>query len=91
MGHRFRALDGGVLESVLDGPRAEQALRDSLAMHERVVAAARSVVNIDLAQPKAAALEPAAQALGVTGAPGTWPPSFFTTLHGHLARATATA
>jgi glyoxylase-like metal-dependent hydrolase (beta-lactamase superfamily II) len=91
MGHRFRALDGRVLESVLDGPQAEQALRDSLAMHERVVAAARSVVNIDLAQPKAAALEPAARALGVTGEPVTWPPSFFTTLHGHLARATATA
>jgi len=48
-------------------------------------------VNLDLAQPKAAALEPAARALGVTGAPATWPPSFFTTLHGHLARATATA
>src|SRR5258708_39801791 len=91
MGHRFRALDGSVLESVLDGPQVEQALKDSLAMHERVVAAARSVVNIDLAQPKAAALEPAAHALGVTGEPATWPPSFFTTLHGHLARAAATA
>jgi glyoxylase-like metal-dependent hydrolase (beta-lactamase superfamily II) len=91
MGHRFRALDGSVLESVLDGPQVERALKDSLAMHERVVAAARSVVNIDLAQPKAAALEPAAHALGVTGEPATWPPSFFTTLHGHLARAAATA
>jgi hypothetical protein len=91
MGHRFRALDGSLLESVLDGPRVEQALRDSLAMHERVVAAARSVMNLDLAQPKAAALQPAAQALGVTGEPATWPPSFFITVHGHLARASARA
>jgi hydroxyacylglutathione hydrolase len=91
MGHRFRALDGTLLESVLDGPRVEQALRDSLAMHERVVAAARHVVTLDVAQPKAAALRPAAETLGVSGDPATWPPSFFTTLHGHLARATARA
>jgi len=87
MGHRFRALDG----TVLDGPRVEQALRDSLAMHERVVAAARNLMTVDVSQPKAAALRPAAEVLGVTGEPATWPPSFFTTLHGHLARATATA
>jgi hydroxyacylglutathione hydrolase len=91
MGHRFRALEGTLLESVLDGPRGEQALRDSLAMHERVVAAARHVVTLDVAQPKAAALRPAAETLGVSGDPATWPPSFFTTLHGHLARATARA
>jgi hypothetical protein len=91
MGHRFRALDGSVLESVLDGPLVEQALRDSLAMHERVVEAARSIASADVAHPKAAALAPAARALGVTGEPTTWPPSFFTTLHGHLARAATRA
>jgi hypothetical protein len=90
-GHRFRALEGTLLELVLDGPRVEQALRDSLAKHERVVAAARHVVTLDVAQPKAAALRPAAETLGVSGDPATWPPSFFTTLHGHLARATARA
>jgi hydroxyacylglutathione hydrolase len=91
MGHRFRALEGTLLESVLDGTRVEQALRDILAMHERVVAAAHHVVTLDVAQPKAAALRPAAETLGVSGDPATWPPSFFTTLHGHLARATARA
>jgi glyoxylase-like metal-dependent hydrolase (beta-lactamase superfamily II) len=89
MGHRFRALDGTVLESVLDGPLVAQTLRDSLAMHERVVAAARNVTALDLSNPKATALQPAAEALGVSGDPSTWPPSFFTTLHGHLARAAA--
>jgi glyoxylase-like metal-dependent hydrolase (beta-lactamase superfamily II) len=89
MGHRFRALDGSVLDSVIVGPLVEQALRDSLAMHERVVAAAHNVATFDLSQPNAAALQPAAQALGLTGDPTTWPPSFFTTLHGHLARAAA--
>jgi glyoxylase-like metal-dependent hydrolase (beta-lactamase superfamily II) len=91
MGHRFRALDGTVLDSVIDGPRVEQVLRDSLAMHERVVAAARSVTSLDVSNPAAAALQPAAEALGVTGEPSAWPPSFFTTLHGHLARAAARA
>jgi hydroxyacylglutathione hydrolase len=91
LGHRFRALDGTLLESVLDGPRVEKALRDSLTMHAQVVAAARTVVTLDVAQPKAAALRPAAEALGVTGDPATWPASFFTTLHGHLARTAATA
>lgn len=91
MGHRFRLLDGSVLDSVIEGQRVEQALRDSLAMHERVSLAARNVVALDVAQPKAAALQPAARALGVAGEPTTWPPSFFTTLHGHLARDAARA
>ena len=75
MGHCFRALDGTVLESVVDGPLVEKTLRDSLAMHERVVAAARTVTTLNVADPKAAALRPAAQALGVTGEPSTWPPA----------------
>jgi glyoxylase-like metal-dependent hydrolase (beta-lactamase superfamily II) len=90
MGHRFRALDGTLLESVLDGPQVERALRDSVAVHERVVAAASTVISLDLANPKADALAPAAQALGLsTDDPAAWPAAFFTTLHGHLARAAA--
>jgi glyoxylase-like metal-dependent hydrolase (beta-lactamase superfamily II) len=91
MGHRFRAPDGTVLESVIDGPLVEKTLRDSLAVHERVVAAAQSVKALDLANLKASALQPAAEAMGVTGDPTTWPASFFTTLHGHLARAATRA
>ena len=88
MGHRFRALDGSVLESVLDGPSVERALRDSVAMHERMAAAARTVTTLDVGNPRADALAPAAEALGLpAGDPTAWPPSFFTTLHGHLARA----
>jgi hydroxyacylglutathione hydrolase len=90
MGHRFRALDGTVLESVLDGPAVERALRDSLAMHQRLVEVARTVTTLDVANPKADALKPAAQALGLSTAdPAAWPPPLFTTLHGHLARAAA--
>jgi glyoxylase-like metal-dependent hydrolase (beta-lactamase superfamily II) len=91
MGHKFRAGDGSVLDAVLDGPLVEKALRDSLAMHARVTAAARTVVDLDPAQPRAAALQPAADALGLTGDPTTWPPAFFITVHGHLARAATRA
>ncbi len=92
MGHRFRALDGTNFESVIDGPTVERALRDSLAMHERMVAAAATVTDADLAHPKASALAPAAEALGFSADdPGAWPSPFFITVHGHLARAAAPA
>jgi len=91
MGHRFRGLDGTPGDSVLDGPAVEQALRDSLAIHDRMAAAARQVISIDVDHPKAAALAPAAAALGLPPEdPGTWPSPLFITLHGHLARAAAT-
>jgi glyoxylase-like metal-dependent hydrolase (beta-lactamase superfamily II) len=91
MGHRFRSLDGTPLDSVLDGPQqVESALRDSIAVHERMVAAARTVTQLDVAHPKAEALAPAAEALGLPAEdPSAWPAPFFTTLHGHLARAAA--
>ena len=95
MGHRFRSLDGTPFDSVLDGREAvDRALRDSVAMHEKVVAAARSVSAVNLADPQgqAAALAPAAQALGFAPEdPSAWPPSFFITMHGHLARAASAA
>jgi hydroxyacylglutathione hydrolase len=92
MGHRFRALDGSIFDSVLAGPAVERALRDSLAMHERIVQAARGVTSLDPAHPKAAALAPAAEALGLKADdPANWPAPFFITLHGHLARAASTA
>ena len=89
MGHRFRAMDGSVLDSVLDGRAAvERALRDSFAMHERMAAAANSVSALDVSNPRAAALEPAAEALGLPAGDATaWPPPLFITLHGYLARA----
>jgi hydroxyacylglutathione hydrolase len=92
MGHHFRGRDGKVLDSVLDGPLVESALRDSITMHERVAAAARHVSDLDVANPRASALAPAAEALGLpaTG-PSAWPAAFFTTLHGHLARTPARA
>ena len=44
--------------------------------------------TLDVGNPRADALAPAAEALGLpAGDPTAWPPSFFTTLHGHLARA----
>jgi glyoxylase-like metal-dependent hydrolase (beta-lactamase superfamily II) len=90
MGHRFRALDGSQLESVVDGPLVERALRDSLAVHERMLAAASTITTLDVANPHALALVPAARALGLqVDDPKAWPAPFFTTLHGHLARAAA--
>jgi len=92
MGHRFKALDGGAFESVIDGPTVERAIRDSLAIHERMAAAAREVGSFDPANPTAAALAPAAAALGLPEDPAAWPSPLFITLHGHLAaRAAATA
>jgi hypothetical protein len=91
MGHRFRALDGSSFDSVIEGPMIERAIRNSLAMHERIVAAARTVSDVDLANPKAAALAPAAVYLGLGDDPAAWPSPFFITLHGHLARAAAAA
>jgi hydroxyacylglutathione hydrolase len=92
MGHRFRALDGSMFESVLDRPAVEHALRDSLAMHQRMVGAAATVVSVDVSHPAAEALVPAARALGLpTAAPAAWPAPFFTTLHGHLVRAVSRA
>jgi glyoxylase-like metal-dependent hydrolase (beta-lactamase superfamily II) len=90
LGHRFRRLDGTSFDAVIDGPTVEHALRESLAMHERLVAAARQVTAADLDQPKASALAPAAAALGLPAHhPAAWPPALFVTLHGHLARAAA--
>jgi glyoxylase-like metal-dependent hydrolase (beta-lactamase superfamily II) len=93
MGHRFRRPDGTANDSIIDGPRnVERALRDSLAVHERMAAAAALVKDVDLANPRAEALAPAAQALGLpSDDPSAWPAPFFTTLHGHLARAAARA
>ena len=90
MGHRFRGIDGTPGDSVRSGAAVEQALRESLAIHDRMAAAARHVTAIDVNAPKAAALAPAAAALGLPpDDPTAWPPSLFITLHGHLARAAA--
>jgi hydroxyacylglutathione hydrolase len=92
MGHRFRALDGSMFESVLDGPAVEHALSDSLAMHQRMASAAAKVTSVDVSHPSAEALVPAAQALDLpTADPSAWPAPFFTTLHGHLLRAVSRA
>jgi hydroxyacylglutathione hydrolase len=92
MGHRFRALDGSVFDSVVDGPAVERALRDSLAMHERMMTAAARVTALDVTNPRADALKPAAEVLGLPpDDPTAWPPPFFITVHGHLARAASHA
>jgi hydroxyacylglutathione hydrolase len=91
MGHRFRALEGESFDSVIEGPTVERAIRDSLSMHERIADAARRVGSIDLTTARAADLAPAAKALGLPDDPVAWPPSFFITIHGHLARAAAAA
>jgi hydroxyacylglutathione hydrolase len=91
MGHRFRLSDGTALESVIDGPQLERALRDSVALHERLSSLAREV-NLDLSHPRAEALRPVAEALGFSpDDPHSWPPSIFTTLHGYMKAASATA
>ena len=92
MGHRFRALDGGNFESVVDGATVERALHESITMHARLAEAADRVTDLDIAQPKAVALAPALEALGYDAAdPASWPAPAFLTLHGHLkARAAAT-
>jgi glyoxylase-like metal-dependent hydrolase (beta-lactamase superfamily II) len=83
-GHHFRLADGTVLESVIDGPQVASALRDSLAMHERLSELSRSVDPGGLDQPTAEALRPVAESLGLKpDQPNTWPPSLFITLHGY--------
>jgi hydroxyacylglutathione hydrolase len=91
MGHRFRALDGSNFDSVIEGPTVDRAIRDSLAMHERMAAAARAASAARVSDPKAAALAPAAEVLGLPPDPAAWPSPFFITLHGHLARAASPA
>jgi glyoxylase-like metal-dependent hydrolase (beta-lactamase superfamily II) len=94
MGHRFRTADGTALDSILDGPRVETALRDSLALHDRLLAAVDKVRDVDPAKPeaRAAALGPVAEALGLPAdQPGAWPSAFFITVHGYLLRARASA
>ena len=67
-------VDGTILSNILDGPRVERALRDSIAIHERLAAAAAMVSDSDVAAPRAAALAPAARALGLDSTdPTTWP------------------
>ena len=91
MGHKFRTADGTVLDSIQDGEaNVQRALRESLAMHDRLIEATAKISGVDPAQPdaRAAALGPAAQALGLAGDdPTSWPPAFFITIHGYLARA----
>jgi hydroxyacylglutathione hydrolase len=95
MGHRFRLADGTPLDSVLDGrEQVERALRESLAMHDRLLEASARVSGLDPSQPdaKAAVLAPAAEAVGLRPQePAAWPAAFFITLHGYLERATTPA
>jgi hydroxyacylglutathione hydrolase len=91
MGHRFRLDDGTPLESVIDGPQVEAALRDSLAMHQRLEELSRNAGAIDLRDPRALALKPVAEALGLPDQPAAWPSSFFITLHGYLKAAAPAA
>lgn len=92
MGHRFKLADGTPLDSVIEGPQVAQALRDSIGFHDRILEAVRGVTSLDLDEPKALALGPAAEALGYApDQPLTWPAAFITTLHGYMKVATATA
>jgi glyoxylase-like metal-dependent hydrolase (beta-lactamase superfamily II) len=92
LGHRFRLADGTPLEPVTDGPNIEAALRDSLALHDEITEAIKGVGTLDLDNPRALALRPAAEALGFPGDnPAAWPGSFFLTLHGYFKAAAAPA
>jgi glyoxylase-like metal-dependent hydrolase (beta-lactamase superfamily II) len=89
-GHHFRLADGTILDATIDGPAVQSALRDGLALHERLVELVRTLDGADLAQPTAQTLWPVAEALGLAGdKPETWPPSLFTTLHGYRKLAAA--
>ncbi len=90
-GHRFALLDGTPLDSVIDGPNVQQALRDSLTFHDQILEATRNITSLDLNEPRALALGPAAEALGYPAdQPLTWPAAFITTLHGYMKVAAAT-
>jgi glyoxylase-like metal-dependent hydrolase (beta-lactamase superfamily II) len=89
-GHRFRLADGTVLESIIDGPHVEAALRDGLAMHEQILEASRAIDADNLDHPSLDALRPVAAALGLApDQPTTWPTSVFLTLHGYRKLAAA--
>jgi len=89
-GHRFRLADGTVLESIIDGPHVEAALRDGLAMHEQILEASRAIDADNLDHPSLDALRPVAAALGLApDQPSTWPASVFLTLHGYRKLAAA--
>ncbi len=69
-------------------PLAYRATQQKL----QIVEAARGVTSLDLAQPNALALAPAADALGYArDQPLTWPAAFFTTLHGYMKMAATAA
>jgi hydroxyacylglutathione hydrolase len=90
MGHRFRLPDGTPLESVIDGPQVETALRASLALHDRLGNLTRAISGLDLSNPSAQALRPAAEALGFPpDQPQAWPQSLFLTMHGYMKSAAA--
>ncbi|MDQ3811004.1 MAG: MBL fold metallo-hydrolase [Chloroflexota bacterium] len=92
MGHRFKLADGTTLDSVVDGPRVQAAVRDSLAMHERLSEVVRAITHLDLEHPTALALRPAAEALGFPAdQPLAWPGSLFITLHGYRKRSASVA
>jgi glyoxylase-like metal-dependent hydrolase (beta-lactamase superfamily II) len=90
-GHRFRLADGTVLDSVIDGPQVDNALRDSLALHEQLTALAITIGG-DLNEPTALSLRPVAEALGLApDQPLSWPASIFMTMHGYRKLAAAAA
>ncbi len=84
LGHRFYAADGRLLEPVVEGPAAAQALEASLEMERRLREAAASVPKRD-GSLRGEDYRPAAAALGYPDEdPAAWPYPFFTTLRGYV-------
>lgn len=85
MGHEFGALNGGLLPAQMEGDAVATAIRDSIAVEERLAAAAARIVLPTEGLATAETFAPAAAALGWdASAPASWPPSLFATLSGYL-------
>ena len=86
LGHPYRRADGTPYGVELDAVQAREALRESLAIEERVASAAHDCLAAGLHETTASPYSPftpVAEALGYAGDPTLEPSPFFTSMHGY--------
>ena len=86
LGHPYRRADGTPYGVELDAVQAREALRESLAIEERVGSAAHDCLAAGLHETTASPYSPftpVAEALGYAGDPTLEPSPFFTSMHAY--------